>query len=82
MRLVLLLGALAGLSACDEAPTAPAPVVRPDGREASALTEAAETTCAEVTGYAPGKLGAMTAEMRALVTREYTSCVAKVGDAR
>ena len=82
MRLILLLGVMAALSACDEAPTAPAPALGPDGREASALTEAAEKTCAEMTGYVPGKLGAMTAEMRALVTREYTSCVAKVGDGR
>ena len=79
MRLVLLLGALAGLSACDEAPTAPATVLGPDGRETSALTEAAEKTCSEMTGYAPGKLGAMTAEMRALVTREYNSCISSVG---
>lgn len=82
MRLVLLLGVLAGLAACDDAPAAPAPVVGPDGREVSALSEAAEKTCAEMTGYAPDKLGAMTTEMRALVTREYKSCVAKVGDGR
>lgn len=78
MRLVLMLGLLAGLSACDEEPKAPL-VLGPDGREASALTEAAEKTCSEMTGYAPDKLGAMTTEMRALVTREYTSCVSSVG---
>ena len=81
MRLVLLLGVMAALSACDETPTAPAPVPvpGPDGREASALTEAAEKTCSEMTGYAADKLGAMTAEMRALVTREYNSCISSVG---
>ena len=79
MRLVLLLGVMAALSACDETPTAPAPALGTDGREASALTETAEKTCAEMTGYVPGKLGAMTAEMRALVTREYNSCISSVG---
>lgn len=79
MRLLAILGALAGLAACEpDAPPAPA-AVGPDGREVTALSEAAEKTCAEMTGYAADKLTGMTSEMRALVTREYKSCVAKVG---
>lgn len=79
MRLLVMVGAMAALAACEpDMPTAPDPV-GPGGREVTALGEAAEKTCAEVTGYAPDKLPAMTSEMRALVTREYNSCVAKVG---
>ena len=79
MRLLVMLGVIAGLAACEpDAPPAPARV-GPDGREVTALSEAAEKTCAELTGYAADKLPAMTSEMRALVTREYNDCVAKVG---
>ena len=79
----LLAVALVASSAVAQPPAAP-PVAAPDptmagGREATALGEAAEKTCAEMTNYAPDKLAGMTSEMRALVTREYNSCVAKVG---
>jgi len=78
MRLLVMLGAIAGLAACEpDAPPAPDPV-GPDGRELTPLSEAAEKTCAEMTGYGADKLTGMTSEMRALVTREYKSCVAKV----
>ena len=76
-----MLGAIAGLAACEpDAPPAPDPAAY-TGPEPTQLGEAAEKTCAEVTGYAADKLPAMTAEMRALVTREYNDCVAKVGRA-
>lgn len=79
MRLLVMLGAVTALAACEpDAPPAPA-AVGPDGREVTALSEAAEKTCAEMTGYAAEKLQAMTSEMRVLVTREYNDCVAKVG---
>ena len=79
MRLLVMLGAIAALAACEpDAPPAPDPTMA-GGREATALGEAAEKTCAEMTNYAPDKLAGMTSEMRALVTREYNSCVAKVG---
>ena len=79
MRLLVMLGAIAGLAACEpDAPPAPAPVGA-DGREVTPLGEAAEKTCAEMTGYGPDKLSTMTSEMKSLVTREYKDCVAKVG---
>lgn len=75
MRFALL--ALLALAACDE--TAPAPT-GPDGGGNSdvAMQSAAEKECAQMTGYSPEKLQAATAEMRALLEREYKSCVAKV----
>ena len=70
--------ALGNLAACDD--QAPAPAVETPGATAvdAALKSAAERECATVTGYAPEKLAAESAEMRALVEREYKSCVAKV----
>ena len=81
MRLLVMLGAIAGLAACepDAPPTHDLPAY--GGREPTALGEAAEKTCAEMTNYAPDKLAAMSSEMRALVTREYNNCVAEVGRA-
>lgn len=72
---VLMLG---GLSACDD--QAPAPAAETPGATVvdAALRSAAERECATMTGYAPEKLAAETPEMRALVEREYKSCVAKV----
>lgn len=79
MRLALL--AVLTLAACE--PEAP-PAASGGAGEGLAADRsahvAAERECAELTGYAPEKLPAMTSEMQALVTREYKSCVAEVGD--
>jgi len=77
-RFVLLAAlALGSLAACDE--QAPTPVPETSGAAAdAALRSAAERECAQMTGHAPETLAAQTAEMRALVEREYKSCVAKV----
>lgn len=78
MRVALV--ALFLLSACEPAPQSPGPTVSQENATADQSTHvAAERECAELTGYAPDKLSAMTSEMQALVTREYKSCVAEVG---
>ncbi len=74
MRTALL--ALLALAACDAA-SPPAPSA-PETIADVAMKSAAEKECAQMTGYSPGKLQAQTAEMQALVTREYASCVARV----
>jgi hypothetical protein len=71
----LALLALVSFGACDDQAAAPAaPAAQPD----AALQSAAERECATMTGYAPEKLATKSSEMRALVEREYKSCVAKV----
>lgn len=77
MRIALLaVLALGSLAACDE--PVPAASDAPGAPADAALQGAAERECATLTGYAPEKLAAETAEMRALLEREYKSCVAKV----
>ncbi len=63
----------ASLAACGEAVT-PAPVEAADAATA-ALKGAAEQECAELTNYSPKSLETMNAEMQALTTREFKSCV-------
>lgn len=77
MRIALL--ALLTLAACDQA-LAPAPSAAEAGGDA-AMKNAAEKECAQMTGYSPERLRSETAEMQALVTREYNSCVARVAGA-
>lgn len=72
---VLCAGAFA---ACDDEVT---PASSPATREAAntaAMKSAAEEECAELTRYSPDALRTMSAEMQALVTREYKSCVESV----
>ncbi|MFT3724928.1 MAG: hypothetical protein QM773_15260 [Hyphomonadaceae bacterium] len=79
MRIALIaMLALGSLAACDD--QAPPAAVETPGATAAdaALESAAERECAQLTGYAPEKLASETPEMRALVEREYKSCVAKV----
>ena len=66
----------ASLAACGEAVT-PAPVEADDAATA-ALKGAAEQECAELTNYSPKSLETMNAEMQALTTREFKSCVEAV----
>lgn len=80
MHIALLLLAVlsaAGLSACDEAPPAPA-ALAPEEAARARLQGAAERECAELTNHLPEKLEAMTPEMRSLTEREYKLCVNKV----
>lgn len=70
--------ALGSLAACDDQARAPAAETPGATVVDAALKSAAERECATMTGYAPEKLAAKTPEMRALVEREYKSCVAKV----
>lgn len=77
MRIALLaVLALGSLAACDE--PAPSGSASQGAPADAALQSAAERECATVTGYEPEKLVAETAEMRALLEREFKSCVAKV----
>lgn len=71
VAVILCAGALA---ACDEQVT-PAPASGGREARAAALKGAAEQECAELTRYSPDALQTMSAEMQALVTREYKSCV-------
>lgn len=68
----------ASLAACGEA-AAPAAVEAgaPDATVA-ALKAAAEQECSELTNYSPKSLETMSAEMQALTTREFKSCVEAV----
>lgn len=68
--------ALGSLAACDDQ----APAAETPGATVvdAALKSAAERECATMTGYATVELAAKTPEMRALIEREYKSCVAKV----
>lgn len=74
MRIVLL--ALLALAACDETAAVAPPT--PEGGGDVAMKAAAAKECAQMTGYSPEKLPTQTAEMQALVMREYNSCVARV----
>jgi len=78
MRVAFL--AVFALAACEpETPPAGSTGAGESAAVGRSAHVAAERECAELTGYAPEKLAAMTSEMQALVTREYKSCVAEVG---
>lgn len=64
------------LAACSE-PVTPAPVETAGAPDAAiaALKTAAEQECSELTNYSPKSLETMNAEMKALTTREFKSCV-------
>jgi hypothetical protein len=76
MRIALI--ALLALAACDEAATPASSAPEVGGNVDVAMQSAAEKECAQMTGYSAEKLQATTAEMKALLEREYKSCVAKV----
>lgn len=67
------------LAACGEATTPAAVEVAgaPDAA-AAAMKTVAEQECAGLTNYSPKSLETMSAEMQALTTREFKSCVEAV----
>lgn len=67
------------LAACDDAaPPSPASASAAQSANEAAMKSAAERECAELTNYSPKSLEAMSAEMQALTTREFKSCVEAV----
>lgn len=76
MRAVVAVILCAGaLAACDEGVTPASSSGTREAANAAAMKDAAEQECAELTRYSPAALKTMSAEMQALVTREYKSCV-------
>ena len=80
MKRIALLAVLAlgSLTACDDQAAVSAADTPGAAAADAALKSAAERECARMTGCAPEKLATETPEMRALVEREFKSCVAKV----
>lgn len=72
---ILCAGALA---ACDGEVTSASSTATREAANTAAMKSAAEQECAELTRYSPDALKTMSAEMQALVTREYKSCVDSV----
>lgn len=80
MRLIIgFILSSVSLAACGEAVTpAPAATAGAPDANAAALKAAGEKECAELTGYSAEGVKTMSAELQALVTREFKSCVEAV----